>query len=260
MKTNPIRFITGFVCLFALYHAAEYMVLFKNNAGGFLAFQALFFIAAWFIAKWQFKEGLAAWGLSIKKHFLPQLLLGMMMGIILYGLTYFINLITGVEVKVGVPQFSYMIGPLLLFLFGNFFSSFAEDVLTRGYLYKHLNGKISAAALIFIAAAVYLFNHIYRLNDGVVTYLYLFLLGVLFIIPLILTRRLWFTGGMHWAGNVFFYFTHNLIQTAPGEVTFSANYTLCICILLMIPASYFMLKSNNMIAADRSKNAKLRVV
>lgn len=260
MKINFFRFITGFIFLFGLYHAAEYMILFKKSPAGFLVFQALFFAAAWIIAQWQFKEGLAAWGLSTKKHFITHLLLGMMMGIILYGSTYLINLITGVEIKFAIPEPSLIINSLLVFVFGNFFSSLSEDVLTRGYLCKHINGKVSVPVLILISAAVYLLNHIYRLGDGFVTYLYLFLLGILFIIPLILTKRLWFTGGLHWAGNSFFYLTHNLIQTGAGKPAFSPNYTLSICILLMIPVIYIFLKSNNMIDAGINKNTKkLRV-
>ena len=147
-----------------------------------------------------------------------------------------------------------------MFIFGNFFSSFSEDILTRGYLYKHLNGKVSVPVLIFISAAVYLLNHIYRLGDGFVTCLYLFLLGVLFVIPLILTRRLWFTGGMHWAGNSFFYLTHNVIETQPGNASFSANITLCICILLMIPVNYYVLKMMGLIDTSvKNNNTKLNV-
>jgi membrane protease YdiL (CAAX protease family) len=255
MKQSPsFKFIAGFICLFLLYHTAEYMILFKKNPAGFLIFQAFFFAAAWIIAQWQFKQGLSAWGLNTKKHLFRHLLLGMMMGIILYGLTYFINLVAGVEVKVAIPQFSYIAGPLLLFMFGNFFSSLSEDVLTRGYLYQHLNRKVSVPALIFISAAVYLFNHIYRLDDGPITWLYLFLLGILFVIPLILTKRLWFTGGMHWAGNSFFYFTHDLIITQSGKTDFSANYTLCICILLVIPLNYYLLKKLDLLDVDRSNH------
>jgi len=263
MKIGPFKFIIGFIILFVLYHAAEYMILFKNNPGGFLTFQILFFIAAWMIGRWQFGEGLAAWGLSVKKHFAVQLLLGMMMGIILYGLTYFINLAAGVELKVALPQFSAIIGSLLLFIFGNLFSSFSEDVLTRGYLYRHLNGKVNVLLFILISAAVYLFNHIYRLGDGTDTYLYLFLLGIIYVIPLLLTKRLWFTGGMHWAGNCFFYFTHNIVQTVPGKTDFSANYTLCICILVMIPVNYYVLKTMDMIDNGNEqpvRHGKLRVV
>src|SRR3954453_17698846 len=159
MKLSPLKFITGFICLFLLYHAAEYMIIFKSNPAGFLVFQAFFFAAAWGIARWQFKQGLSAWGLSTKKFFLRHLLLGMMLGVILYGLTYFINLITDVERKVAVPPLSYLTTQLLIFIFGNFFSSFSEDILTRGYLYKHLNGNMSVPVLILVSAAVYLLNH-----------------------------------------------------------------------------------------------------
>jgi membrane protease YdiL (CAAX protease family) len=128
------------------------MILFKNNPAGFLVFQGFFFAAAWIIAQWQFKEGLAAWGLDTKKYFIGHLVLGMLMGIILYGLAYFINLNFGIEKKMAVPPASAIISPLLVFMFGNFFSSFSEDILTRGYLYKHLNGKVNIPALIFISA------------------------------------------------------------------------------------------------------------
>ena len=260
MKSSPVKVIIGFIVLFLLYHAAEYMILFKKNPAGFLVFQGFFFVAAWFIAQWQFKQNLSAWGLSTKKHFLRQLLLGMLMGIILYGLTYSINLVTGIENKMAIPPLPYLASQLLIFVFGNFFSSFSEDILTRGYLYKHLNGKLSVPILIFISAAVYLLNHIYRLGDGFTTCLYLFLLGVLFVIPLILTKRLWFTGGMHWAGNSFFYLTHGLIQSGSGSTSYSPNYTLCICILLMIPIIYYLLKKSNMTNTMPDKNVKMSVL
>jgi len=260
MKTSPVKAVIGFTILFLLYHTAEYMIVSRNNSGAFLIFQAFFFAAAWGIAQWQFRQGLSAWGLSTKKHFLNQLLLGMLMGIILYGLTYCINLITDIERKVAIPEASLLIKSLLMFVFGNFFSSFSEDILTRGYLYKHLNGKVKVPLLIFISAAVYLLNHIYRLGDGFVTYLYLFLLGVLFVIPLILTKRLWFTGGMHWAGNSFFYLTHGLIITNSGNTPFSANLTLCICILLMIPVNYFILKKSNLADTEPGSKIKMSVV
>jgi hypothetical protein len=116
---------------------------------------------------------------------------------------------------------------------------------------------VNIPALIFISAAVYLLNHIYRLDDGFAVCLFLFLLGIVFIIPLILTKRLWFTGGMHWAGNSFFYFTHALIKTGDGDTAFSANYTMAICTLLLIPLNYFLLKKMEMIDENWSKRAKM---
>lgn len=133
-----------------------------------------------------------------------------------------------------------MLAPLGLFLFGNLFSSFSEDVLTRGYIYKHLHGKIATPVLIVTSALIYWLNHIYRITAGWETFGYLFCLGVLFVIPLIITKRLWLTGGMHWMGNVTFYFTHNIINTQTAKGPVSPNTILLMCILIFIPVVLFV--------------------
>mgnify|MGYP003575960719 CR=1 FL=1 len=247
VKKHTLTAVAGFAILFLLYHAAEYMILFKNSAIGFLAFQTLFFVAAYFIAKWQRKPGLAAWGLDGSKPFLKHLLSGLLMGGLLYGTTFCISLFLGVEKVTTVPGFAEILAPLGLFIFGSFFSSFSEDVLTRGYVYHHLKGKVTATWVVFISATIYLFNHIYRLDDGFVTWLYLFLLGVLFVIPLLLTQRLWFTGGLHWAGNGTFYFTHEIIKTEESNGPVSANTVFIIVILLFIPLNYYLLKRTGLV-------------
>ena len=240
MKT--ITALAGFIILFFLYHAAEYMIMFKNSPVGFLAFQFLFLIAAWGIAKWQGRPGLKAWGLDTQRGFLIHLVVGLLMGCLLYGITFLIGCLAGIERLVEIPTFATIAMPLGLFVFGNFFSSLSEDILTRGYVFAHLRGKVGTSFLAFISATIYLLNHIYRLGDGFQAYLYLFLLGVLFIIPLLRTNRLWFTVGMHWAGNVTFYLVHELWRTEDTGHVLSANYVLAAVILLFIPLNNFVLK------------------
>lgn len=235
MPSNPIKVIIGFLLLFVLYHTAEYFVLFTYNPVAFLAFQFLFFIAAWLLARWQGYKSLAAWGLDTKNGWLTNLLIGMVMGLVLYGGTFAVSTWFKSEEVVQVPSLKDIWPQFALFVFGTFFSSFSEDILTRGYLYKHLADKTSAIAFALISATIYLLNHIYRLDDGLETLLYIFLLGILFVIPVLLTKRLWFTGGMHWAGNITFFFTHNLMSVKDGTGRFSPNSIFCICILLFIP-------------------------
>ena len=242
VKKHTLTAVVGFIILFVLYHAAEYMILFQNSAVGFLALQALFFVAAYGIARWQQQPGLSAWGLGMAKPFLKHLLLGVIMGGLLYGATFCLSLFLQVEKITTVPSFTEMLAPLGLFIFGSFFSSLSEDILTRGYVYHHLRGKTDVRWILFISAAIYVLNHIYRLDDGLVTWLYLFLLGVLFVIPLLLTGRLWFTGGLHWAGNVTFYFTHEIIKTEEGSGPVSSNALFIFVILLFIPLTYNLLK------------------
>jgi membrane protease YdiL (CAAX protease family) len=233
---NPnLKIIPGFLLLFVLYHTAEYLVLFQNNPVAFLVMQLIFFVSAWFIAKWQKFEGLSAWGIDTGKRWGKHLLIGMLMGVVLYGTTYAVSLALGSEVITNIPVASAIISQLSLFCFGVFFSSFSEDILTRGYLFKHFGDKIPATAFVFISAAVYLLNHIYRLNDGWETCTYLFMLGALFAIPLVLTKRLWFTGGMHWIGNTVYHLTHNIISTKTIDGHLPPNSQFIICIVLMIP-------------------------
>jgi membrane protease YdiL (CAAX protease family) len=173
---------------------------------------------------------------------MAHLLSGMVMGILLYGITFLISLSTGAEEVIGKPNYRASILPFLLFIFGNFLSSFSEDILTRGYIFKHLKDRANPLVILFISAAVYLLNHIHRLNSSGETRLFLFVLGVLFVVPLIVTKRLWFTGGMHWAGNCVFYFTHSVIKTQDGENPFTANFILVLCSLVFLLLNYGVLK------------------
>lgn len=98
--------------------------------------------------------------------------------------------------------------------------------------------------LTLLSAGLYVLNHIYRLGDGWTTYCYLFLLGCLFVIPLVYTKRLWFTGGMHWMGNTTFFFTHTFIPTHTTEQGMNANVTLIVCILLYLPVVAYTVRRN----------------
>lgn len=229
------KIVTGFLVLFFLYHAAEYFVLFQYKPWYFLALQMLFLVAAWLVARWQGYRGLSAWGLAIRNGWGKKFMIGMLLGFLLYVMTYLFCLAMGVETLAGSPSVYSAIPGSLLFGFGVFFTSLAEDILTRGYIFRHWNGKRPGILFVFLSATIYLLNHIYRLGDSWDTLVYLFALGILFSIPLLITRSLWMTVGMHWMGNTVFYFTHSILDTQSHEGYLSANIVFIVCILLFIP-------------------------
>lgn len=253
MSSQTFRIIAGFILLFVLYHAAEYFVLFTYNPVGFFAFQLVFFGVAWLLAKWQGFSGLAAWGLDTHKGWFRNLLVGMCMGLVLYGGAFALSLWLKSEQIIEVPPFSSSWPQLVFFGVGVFFSSFSEDVLTRGYVYKHMASKASAVAVVFISSAIYLLNHIYRLGDGVETLLYIFLLGVLFIIPLVFTGRLWLTGGMHWMGNTTFFYTHNSIRVQEGPAALAPNTIFIIWIFIFIFLTVWVLRYYKTALSDKGR-------
>lgn len=233
-----LRFITGFLVLFFFYHAAEYMIMQQNSTVGFLAGQAAFFLAAWLIARWQGFTGFTAWGIIFKSPAGRNLLAGLLLGFVVYGLYFVASLSLHFEEIEAVPSAAVFIQSFLLFTFGTFFSSLSEDVLTRSYLYKHFSGKISPAILLFLSSLVYVANHIYRLGDGVQVLLYLFILGVFLMLALMLTKNIWLTLGLHWSGNIVYQLTNNIIQTkslgsGPGQLWLYIGF-----LMLLIPATY----------------------
>lgn len=234
-----LKISISFVVLFILYHSAEYLILFKNSIVGFFIFQFLFFLSAWILGNWNQKNGFDFWGLSFSKFKTKYVLIGIILGIILYGIPYLISLSLGIELLSKIPPWPDIIKAGIPFSFGVIFSSFAEDILTRGTVFRLLNHKIKTGWLIFISSIVYLLNHIYRLNDGLDTLSYLFLLGVIFIIPLTITKNLWITGFMHWSGNTFFYVTHSVIQTDGHSNYLTPNQIFVFWILILIPIIWY---------------------
>ncbi|HQK97076.1 MAG TPA: CPBP family intramembrane metalloprotease [Bacteroidia bacterium] len=209
--------------------------MFKNSIPGFFGFQILFFLCAYFFGNWVSAEGFSTWGLPFNKKVWLQLLIGVVFGIALYSTSLFLSIKLGSEQVTAVPDFLKIIKSSLPFAFGVIFTSLSEDILTRGIVFRLFHSKLNTISIVFISSTIYLLNHIYRLADGAETLTYLFLLGVIFVIPLIVTKRLWFTGAMHWAGNTFFFISHSVIETKSMAGIISPNHIFALCILAFIP-------------------------
>jgi membrane protease YdiL (CAAX protease family) len=240
MNNKIVKFLAGFIALFVLYHGAEWFVLKSYNPSVFLVFQMCFFIVAYLLARWQGFKGLSSWALKPSAGWFLQWITGMAMGIGLYSISFYVAALINGNMPLQLPATSLYIKPLLLFALGSFLSSLSEDILTRGYLFRHIRPILPSGLFIGFSAIIYLLNHIYRLGDGLETILYLLLLGILFAIPLIYSERLWYTAGIHWMGNLTFYFTHQVIQSPEGINSVSPNFVFILCILFILPLQYLL--------------------
>lgn len=239
-KNKNLEILVSFGVLFLLYHGAEYMIVFQNSVIGFFGFQILFFTATYVLGNWYKGNGLTCWGLPFGRKYIKLIPIGILIGILIYALPYCFSLIAGIEEITVFPKWMILIQSVLPFAFGVLFSSFSEDILTRGLIYSHFNTRIGTIWLILLSALIYLLNHIYRLNDGLEALLYIFLLGIVLIIPLIFTKNLWLTGSMHWAGNTFFFATHNVIQTENNNQFISSNYLFAAFLFLFVPVIWLI--------------------
>lgn len=242
---DEIKILISFVVLFSLYHAAEYQIVTRDSVVGFLLVQALFWIIAFLLGQGYRRNGLTSWGLPFSWKLFKSLFAGIVVGIAMYATTFVISVNTGVERIVEIPDLADILKQSLPFGFGVLLSSFSEDVLTRGVVYAYFGKRTKGVVVVLISAAIYTLNHIYRLDDGFETLLYLFLLGAIFMVAMVNTKNLWFTGAMHWAGNAFFYMTHNVIKTGPAEGFIPPNYLFAAVIVIFIPVVWLVTRKIN---------------
>lgn len=250
---SNLKIFCCFLLLFFLYHTAEYWIMFRNNVLLFFLSQILFFVSSYLLGNWYSGNGLMAWRLPLHSKIYKRALLGMVLGIFLYAIPYVLAMILEIEFISEIPTITTILTSSLPFAMGVFFTSFSEDILTRGLIFAHFHKKIKPMFLALLSASVYLMNHIYRWGDSIETLSYIFLLGIIFIIPLLNSKDLWVTGFMHWAGNIFFYISHEVISVQENSAVMSYNTLFSLCLLFLIPLVWLITKKIKPIS-DFQKN------
>jgi membrane protease YdiL (CAAX protease family) len=232
--TTSGYFFLAFLLFFFFYHAAEYFVVFTYQPILFFGCQIAFLLAAFLLGKRKYPNGFKTWGLYGGNNLGIELGIGAILGFLLYFTPFVICLSLGLERIQSLPSFTefFQLGGIMFF--GLFFSSLSEDILTRGVIFARFRNRLNPIFLVFLSSIVYYLNHIYRYFDGFETFLYLFLLGVILYLVILLTNRLWMTVMIHWVGNSTFYATHQLIQVYPVSTSFGFNQMLIATELVFI--------------------------
>lgn len=237
MQPKWLSFFGGLVLLFIVYHFPEIFSALWIAA----LFKIGFLILAFFIARWQGWRGLGAYGLALHKGWIRNLIIGLLMGTCFFLFSEWLSVMAGFEEIISVKSLSAIIKVLPLTLLMTFFPSIAEDILTRGYLYAHLQKILKPAAFILLSSLFYVLNHIWRLTEGAHVLCYLFILGIVLAWALIYTKSLWLTLGIHWGSNIAF----EMINAATTANTFNKTYSTWIlagCFALMLVASVVIRK------------------
>ncbi|WP_205501738.1 CPBP family intramembrane glutamic endopeptidase [Rufibacter psychrotolerans] len=230
----------GYLALALTYHAAEYAMRFHQHIPLFLGLMLAVVPVAYVVARLQGFPGLKAWGMQFNKKYALLLLVGLSLGLLVNGLAFAVRLWMGIEVVSLVPDTATLLTQTLLFAVGTFLPSLAEDILTRGYLFGHLQGKLSKWGFVLVSSAVYVLNHIYSLDDGFAALAYLSALGIMLAIPLVYTRNLWYTVGAHWAGNIVYRLGQDVLKVEEGPSTFPGLWELTIFVLLFAVVNYWV--------------------
>lgn len=232
MGKGLFSFFAGFAILFAVYHFPEFFPAFWIMA----VFKIGFLPVAFACARLQGWKGLGGYGLGLENGWVKHLLKGLLTGIIFFSLSVLASILLGYEQITDVDTAS-ILQQLPLLLLMTVFPSIAEDILTRGYLYGHLSQKMKPALWILVSAAVYVLNHIWRLNDDLSVLTYLFILGLVLALVVWQTKALWLAFGIHWGANIAFECSHSFMKirpvvTHPGSTWLLASSWLISLLLL----------------------------
>ena len=200
MQPKWRSFFAGLLILFIIYHFPEFFSALWIAA----VFKIGFLLVAYVIARRQGWKGLGGFGLMLHHGWIKNLLLGLATGIIFFLFSEWLSIRRGYEQLLSVKTSIAIIKLLPLTLLMTFFPSIAEDILTRGYLYGHLQKVLRPAVLVLLSAVFYVLNHIWRLGQGAPVLSYLFILGIALTLALIFTNSLWLTLGIHWGSNIAF--------------------------------------------------------
>ncbi len=204
---HPLNILLGFLFLFLLYQLAEAngqdLIRLPGKPYSILLLYLLVIPAAYFVARWQGDDGLASYGMGMNGGWWRDYLFGLGLGAAAQAILEAIGVRLGVR-TISNPHFSLraLAGGLAWILLTNFPAAAAEDLVTRGYLWRFMQASPLAVFVLF-SALVYTLNHILRLLTRPVTdWYHLPFLGLTLAYALFQTGSLWLVIGLHQAGNL----------------------------------------------------------
>jgi membrane protease YdiL (CAAX protease family) len=226
-------FVLGFLVLFFIYHFPEYFSAFWIMA----TFKIGFLIAAFILSRLQGWKGLVGYGLGFMPKWISNLSKGLLIGLSFFSLSVFVSIKLGYEEITEISSLKSIFNQLPMILLITAIPSIAEDILTRGYLYAHLK-FMKPIAWILLSSVIYVFNHIWRLNDGPAVLTYLFILGIILAFAVWITKSLWLAFGIHWGANIAFESSHSIIQKRElvqhDGTTWVLALTWCLLLILLV--------------------------
>lgn len=217
------------------------------------------FITIWIMMKFADEKPFHTLGFKnheIGKDICKGIFLGFIIMLLGFTILYFSNQI---QIKNIVLDLNSLIAGFVLFIF----VGITEEVLVRGYILKNLLVSFNSYIALFISAIIFSVLHLGNPFMDFISFTQLFVIGFLFGIPYVITKKLWFSIALHFSWNFFqgtiFGFNvsgnqqYSIVQTKFNTATiWNGGYFgfegSILCLLLQLVAIAFILveyKKNN---------------
>lgn len=232
----------AFAALFLLYQSAEgvgdrWLHSFAVQAG----LMVTCVLAAWPLSHWLGWKGYAAYALQWRPaRGWAWLAGGLALAILGKMIAVAVGLRTGVYTS-ATGELAWTDvhgGALAMLLVSTFVPSLAEDILTRGFWYRAagIRWRVGVAFVSF-SSAVYVLNHIYRLDRGLLEWALLYCYGLAYATALWRSGSLWAAVGLHWGWNLANgWLSVDTLDPARGSVFSAVAHLGMLLVVLAVPA------------------------
>lgn len=155
------------------------------------------------VLAWKFliKRPLSNMGLTSLKKDYKELFAGLLFGIVSMTAVFLLIIATGnAKVDSWTPHFTW---DQLLYAVVFIFVGFAEEILVRGYIMSSLRQMRNVPAAVIISAVIFALLHSSNSGIGILPYINLALVGILFAYIYLKSGNLWMCIGFHITWNYF---------------------------------------------------------
>jgi hypothetical protein len=131
---------------------------------------------------------------------LKSIFVGVIAGFLTIVIAY-LTLIFLKQIQFSKINLSY--GEILLTSFLFFIVAITEETLLRGYVLRNLINSMNKSVALIVSAVIFAIMHAANAHMTWISFVNLFLAGVLLGLPYLFTRNLWFPIGLHFSWNFF---------------------------------------------------------
>lgn len=156
-------------------------------------------LACIIINKYAYRHPIQAMGFY-KTQFMSKYLFGLCLGMLIILIVYVINLLFGAmstSLNPSIPWFTILWLVLLFMIQG-----LTEEVIARGFLMNKISYQLGVPAGIIINSTFFSFLHFLNPNTSMLSFINLFLAGIVFSLLFYWSDNIWLTGAAHSFWNI----------------------------------------------------------
>jgi len=245
LSNDRRRAALAFALLFVLYQAAEGIgARLLGSVPVQATFLLLMLLSAWPLGHWLGFRGYEAYALEWRRA-APLMLVG---GLALALLMKYVAVCVGMALNVyaarapdATPAAAVsFLSSIPWALVVTLVPSVAEDILTRGFLYRAARIRWRPWMFVLVSSVLYVLDHLYRLGQGPIEWATLFCFGLAYATSVARTGSLWLAVGLHWGWNLANVLMrdilpHDIVSATWAPFLSAAAHLVILAVLFAIP-------------------------